>query len=259
MLFAVLPVVIWGAAALIGALGIGVGVACSSSSSSGSSSGSGGTGGSPSPGSGSGANEPPQPLKPACLLAGFSGAGKSEFLCALQDYVGNKGCRKTHSRGMTISTEQPTIVVSGVQITCIDGPGNLDGGQEDRYKKFLDRALNSGEPRKFVVVFVVDLTKLDDVEYRRHVKTDLDLLNHCSLETCANPETLKDRRIKFLCVGSHLDKLQESQIDRLQDSFTGWLNGIVNCAFFETEYIKADLYNDCVAGALFCKYVETLR
>lgn len=262
MLLAIIPFVVWGAVALAGALGVGVGVACSnSSSSSGSSgsSGSGGLGGTTPSESGPEPHEPQRPLKPACLLAGYSGAGKSEFLCALQDYVNNNGNRKTHSRGSTISTEQPTIMVSGIQITCIDGPGNLDGGQAERYMKFLDRAFNSGEPRKFVVVFVADLTTLlNSVEARKHVKSDLELLNGYALAACDNPDTLKDRRVKFLCIGSHVDKLQKNQIDQLQNDFVGWFTRNVNCAFFDTEYVVADLYNDCLAAARFCKYVESL-
>lgn len=261
MLLAIIPFVVWGAVALAGALGVGVGVACSnSSSSSGSSgsSGSGGLGGTTPSGSGPEPHEPQRPLKPACLLAGYSGAGKSEFLCSLKDFVYNNGQRKTHSRGMTISNEQPTIVVSGVQITCIDGPGNLVGGQTDRYMKFLDRAFNAGEPRKFVVVFVVDLSTLDNVDMRRHIKSDLGLLKGYALAACDDPNILKDRRIKFLCVGSHADKLEKSQIGRLQDDFVGWFNGIVDSALFEPEYAVADLYNDCGAAEKFCKYMESV-
>lgn len=243
---------------------VGIGFACSKSNDS---SGSGRTGGKSS-GNDKGDNEPKSPLKPACLLAGYSGAGKSEFLCSLQDYVNNNGKRKTHSRGVTISAEQPTIMVSGIQITCIDGPGNLNGGQPARYRNFLNCAFNAGELSKFVVVFVVNLTTLlgkECQEEQRHVKSDLDLLKKCAidaLEVCGNRDSLKGQRIKFLCIGSHLDDVQTADDvqtpSQLQEDFVGWFNRNLTCEVFEPKYVAADLYNTCDAAEQFSKVMEQL-
>lgn len=236
MVFAIIPILIWGGVALAAAIGGAIAVAASQSGDSSSGNDSSRE-----------SSSPKQRGKPFCLLAGWKGAGKTEFICSLKDYYNNSGQRKSHAVGDTISSGK--VVISGMNIECYDGPGNFSGGQNERYRYFLEDAFKYQEMREYVVVFIVDLTTLSDIETKRRVKSDMELLNQNAKDIIANNQSYNGKKIQMLVVGSHLDKM-EGEFD-YQQNFAGWMNGLIAQDVFVPAYVMADLYSDCSAAKEF--------
>jgi len=238
MLLAIIPLLAWG----IGAVVVGVGgtiVArcCRGASSSNSSV----------------AHQGGTSSFARCLLAGYHEAGKSEFVCGLSDYLQFRE-RRTHAIPGTIKPKPECFrdVENDWSVECVDGPGNIDGGQQDRYTDFLQDANRFCGLRPDVVVFVVDLTTITDVSKKRMIKSEMEILNSCAA-ACRGADC--SRKIHMAVVGSHMDGVDQGELD-LQQDFYGWMNAIISSDYFDPWYICGDLYSDCSVANQFCDHLR---
>lgn len=178
------------------------------------------------------------------LLTGFSSAGKTTLLEALYDLwkYGKRHC-------VNVKTlPQPTVKSNSVKFrsrtflrcTLHDDAGNIEAGRNESYEAFIKSALSA--PKKYSIIYVVDLTSINNVETKRHIKSELDQLADIAVRKKGEMKIMD--KIEMVVVGSHYDLLDGTQKYEIQKQFRSMFTEYLNVDCFSPRYILADLISN---------------
>lgn len=182
--------------------------------------------------------------KHSYLLTGFSHSGKTELWKAVKD-LWEKGNRTNHATATTITADSKKI--KGREFVVFDDDsGAVDNDREVAFINFITKAIQ--KPAKYSIIYVIDLRKVNDIDIKRHAKSELSLLQDCVKEV-QKKEKKVDQKVELIIVGSHLDLLQNVPLPNnqclgafLQNDFRGLFEKIVDNSCFSKRFIAADLY-----------------